>query len=312
MIRRTVVIGGSGFVGRHVVAKLVDRGHAVVVPTRNRERSRDLLPLPTVDVIGADVHDRGTLARLMEGAHAVVNLVGMLHETARDSFERAHVELPRGIVAACRDAGVGRIVHMSALGAARDAPSRYLRTKAEGEAVVTASGLAWTVFAPSVIFGRGDSFLTMLAGLMRWLPVVALAAPESRFQPVWVGDVAHCFAQAVDDPRTAGHRYELGGPRTYTLREIVEWIGETSGHVRPIVPLGRTLSSLQARALELLPVKLMTRDNLASMQVPNVTSAAFPDVFGIVPAAMEAVAAEYLAPGAIRSRYEAYRAISGR
>jgi NADH dehydrogenase len=309
---RILVLGGTGFVGRHVCAKLVDAYERVVVPTRRRETSKKLWLLPTVDVVRADVHDRPTLARWIAGANAVVNLVGILHEHGRDSFERVHVQLPAMLVELCREAGVRRLVHMSALGAARDAPSRYLRSKAEGEAVVMASDLDWTVFAPSVIFGRGDSFLNKLAQLMRWVPVLALAAPDARFQPVWVQDVAHCFAQAVDDHRTIGQRYELAGPRVYTLRELVEWIGETTGHVRPVIPLGPGLSSLQARILELVPGKLMTRDNLASMQVPNTTQAPFPSVFGIEPAALEAVAPGYLSPDAIRTRYDAYRAQSGR
>jgi NADH dehydrogenase len=304
---RIVVLGGSGFIGRHIVARLVETGYAVVVPTRRRESAKELWPLPTVDVRDANVHDRAVLARLLDGADAVVNLVGILHERGEQTFERAHVALPASIVAACRSTGVRRIVHMSALGASRDAPRRYLRSKAEGEALVVASGLDTTVFAPSVVFGRGDSFLTMLAGLLRLLPVVVLAAPDARFQPVWVGDVAHCFAHALDDPRTIGHRYELGGPRTYTLRQLVEWVGETTGHVRPVIPLGRSLSALQARVLECLPGKLMTRDNLASMQVPNVTAQPFPPVFGITPAALEAIGPTYLGPAATRSAYDGYR-----
>ena len=141
---------------------------------------------------------------------------------------------------------------------------------------------------------------------------VALAAPNARFQPVHVGDVAHCFAQAVTDDRTIGQRYELCGPKVYTLRELVEWVAETTGHLRPIVPLGPALSRLQARVLEIAPGKLMTRDNLASMSVPNVCSAPFPAVFGIEPAALEAIAPDYLAPAAARSRYDTFRAHSGR
>jgi NADH dehydrogenase len=310
--RRIALLGGTGFVGRHVAAKLVATGHSVVVPTRRRERGKDLLPLPTVELIEADLHDDAALERIVGAGDAVVNLVGILHQRGAQSFQRVHAELPARVVAACKRAGVRRLVHMSALGAAPDSPSEYQRTKAEGEARVAGSGLAWTIFRPSIIFGRGDSFLTMLARLLRMLPVVALAAPQARFQPVWVGDVAHAFAQAVDDDRTIGQRYDLAGPRVYTLRELVEWVGETSGHIRPIVPLGPGLSKLQASVLEHLPGPLMTRDNLASMQVDNVTDAPFPPVFGVAPAALEAVAPEYLAPAATHSRYEGFRAHSGR
>lgn len=307
-----LVLGGTGFVGRHVVARLVADGHRVVVPTRRRDRAREVMLLPTVTVAETDVNEPRQLAPLVAGADAVVNLVGILHEQGGATFERAHVELPRSVIAACKAAGVRRLVHMSALGAARDGPSRYQRSKGEAEALVMASGLDWTIFRPSVIFGRGDSFLNLFAKLVALVPIVALASPGARFQPVWIGDVAHCFAQAVADERTVGQRYDLAGPNVYTLRQLVEYVQRLTGHRRPIVPLGPGLSALQARLLELLPVKLMTRDNLASMQQDNVTDAPFPAVFGIAPKALESIAPEYLGPGATHSRYDEFRAHGGR
>lgn len=312
MARSILVLGGTGFVGRHVVARLSADGHRVIVPTRRRERARAIQLLPTVVVAEADVHDPAKLAALVARADTVVNLVGILHEEGGATFQRAHVELPRSVVAACKAAGVRRLVHMSALGAAADGPSRYQRSKGEAEALVMASGLDWTILRPSVIFGRGDSFLTMFAKLVALLPVVALASPGARFQPVWIGDVAHCFAHCVRDERTVGGRYDLTGPTVYTLRELVEAVGRITGHRRPILPLGPGLSSLQARALELLPVKLMTRDNLASMSRDNVAQGPFPAVFGISPRTLEAIAPEYLGPAAARSRYDEYRAHGGR
>ena len=163
-----------------------------------------------------------------------------------------------------------------------------------------------------MIFGRGDSFLSMFAKLVSLMPVVALASAGSRFQPVWIGDVAHCFAQAVDDPRTVGQRYDLCGPSAYTLRELVALVGAITGHARPIVPLGPGLSSLQARVLEMLPGPLMTRDNLASMRQDNVCDCPFPPVFGVSPASIEAIAPGYLAPASIRSPYDDFRAHGGR
>jgi NADH dehydrogenase len=268
--------------------------------------------LPTVDVVEADVHDRRRLGELVGDVDAVINLIGILHQRRDGDFRRVHVELPASIVEACKRAGVKRLIHMSALPASIDGASDYLRSKGEGEALVVASELDWTVFRPSVIFGPGDSFLGLFARLMRVLPVMALASPGARFQPVYVGDVAHCFAQSATDERTHGRRYDLCGPKAYTLRQLVEWVGEVSGHVRPIVPLGRGLSSLQARVLEMLPGKLMTRDNLASMSVDNVCSGPFPPVFGIVPATLESVAPSYLAPAAKHGRYDEFRASSGR
>ena len=311
MARRVLVLGGAGFVGRHIVAKLVTAGHQVVVPTRSRERAKHLILLPTVNVVERDVNDARALQELVDECDTLINLVGILHETGRQTFARTHVELARSSVEACKRAGVRRLVHMSALGATPDAPSRYLRTKGAAQALVEGSDLDWTVFRPSVVFGRGDSFLSLFAKLVRWMPVVVLAAPQAKFQPVYVGDVAHCFAQAVDDNATIRHRYDLCGANVYTLRELVAWVSETTGHVRPIVGLGPSLSRVQARLLELLPVKLMTRDNLASMSVDNVCHGPFPPVFRVEPATLEAIAPEYLAPAAIHSRFDPYRARSG-
>jgi NADH dehydrogenase len=225
-----LVVGGSGFVGRHLVAALVKRGARVTVPTRRRERAKHLLPLPTVEVIEADVGRAGELERLADGKDAVVNLVGVLHSRRGrpdergpndygPDFAQAHVELPQAVVRACRAAGVKRLLHMSALGADPQGPSEYLRSKGIGErAALAADDLAVTVFQPSVVFGPEDSFLNLFATLARFLPVLALACPEARFQPVYVRDVVRAFVAALDARETHGQRYTLCGPRQYTLR----------------------------------------------------------------------------------------------
>ena len=310
--QRVLVLGGSGFVGRYVVEQLAAAGHFVVVLTRRRSRASHLFLLPTVQVVEGDPHDAATLAERARDTTAVINLVGILHEAGRATFERAHVELPRLLVAACRTAGVTRMLHMSALGAASDAPSRYLRSKAEGEAVVTASGLASTIFRPSVIFGREDTFLNLFAKLARTFPVLPLAAAHARFAPIHVADVAACFVSALEDNETIGERYDLCGPNVYTLAELVRFVADTTGHPRPIVPLGPGLSALQARVMELMPGSLLTRDNLASMQVDSVCEHPFPARFGIEPAALEAIAPEYLAPSAQHSRFDLFRTHGGR
>jgi NADH dehydrogenase len=310
--QRVVVVGGSGFVGRHLVARLAAAGHDIVVPTRRRESAKHLILLPTVQVIEADVFDRVALARLLAGAHAVVNLVGILNESGRATFARSHVELARTLTAACAAAGIRRFLQMSALHADPGGPSRYQRSKGEAEAIVRSSPLAWTIFRPSVIFGPEDAFLNLFARVARLLPVIALASPNARFQPVFVGDVTHCMAQALTDDTTERQSYDLCGPVIYTLRELVRYVGEVSGADRPIVPLGARLSRLQATLLEMLPGQLMSRDNLASMSRDSVCDCPFPAIFGILPTALEAVAPEYLAPAAMRSHYAAYRAGSGR
>jgi uncharacterized protein YbjT (DUF2867 family) len=310
--QRVVVVGGSGFAGRHVVAQLAAAGHAVVVPTRRRESAKHLILLPTVEVVEMDVYDRAALARLFTGATGVANLVGILNESGRATFARSHVELVRTLTTACAAAGVRRFLQMSALHADPAGPSQYQRSKGEAEAIVKASSLAWTIFRPSVIFGPEDSFLNLFAQLARLLPVVALGSPNARFQPVYVGDVARCMTHALTDDATIGQSYDLCGPTAYTLRELVRYVGQVSGAERPIIPLGPRLSRLQATVLEMLPGPLMSRDNLASMTRDNVCDCAFPAIFGIVPTALEAIAPEYLAPAARHSPYDAYRTGGGR
>ena len=306
-ITTVCVLGGSGFIGRHVCHTLAAAGYRVRVATRDRERAKEqLILLPTVDVAVVNVHDPAQLAAFARGADAVINLVGVLHDGRGDrSFQAAHVELARKVVAACRASGIGRLLHMSALASARDAPSRYLRTKGEAEGIVRESGLAWTVYRPSVVFGPGHSFLNLFATLLRFSPVVALACPRARFQPVYVEDVAAAFVKGLADLGSFGKSYDLCGPRVYTLRELVEYVGTVTGRRRPVVGLNDALSYCQALAMELLPVKLMTRDNYYSMKVDSVCSCDFP--FGIAPAALEAVAPSYLGQRTPRARYQAFR-----
>ncbi len=305
-LMRVCVIGGSGFLGCHVVQALSARRYHVRVPTRDRERAKALFLLPTVDVMDADVHDPASLARLLRGMDAVINLVGVLHDGGGErGFEEAHVGLTRKIIAACAQAGVRRYVHMSALGADVKGPSRYQRTKGAAEALVRASALDWTIFRPSVIFGREDRFVNMFARLQKMLPVIFLARPRARFQPVYVEDVASALVTSLDSLDAYGKSYDLCGPRVYTLRELVAVIGNVSGHRRPIIGLGDTLSYLQALVLEFLPGRLMTRDNYHSMQIDNVSDQPCP--FGIHPAALEAEAPTWLAAASPRARYRAYR-----
>ncbi len=309
---RVVVLGGSGFVGSHLTAALSAAEWRAFVVTRSRARARHLLLLPTVEVLQADPQDGAAMTDLIRGADAVINLVGIVNERApRITFDRVHVELARTVVAACRTANVTRLLHMSALNADRAGPSRYLRSKGEAEEIVMGSGLAWTIFRPSVIFGREDSFLNMFAKLMRHLPVIALAAPNARFQPIHVADVANCFVRALGDDETIGKRFDLCGPKVYTLKNLVEYVGEITGLRRPVIPLGPALSKWSAGILERLPGPLMTRDNLASMQKDAVCNGALPPTFDFVPAELEAIAPMYLSPSAMHSKYDRMRARSG-
>ena len=307
-ITTVAVLGGSGFVGRHVCHALAAAGYRVRVATRDRERAKELLILlPTVEVEGVDVHDAGELAEFMRGAEAAINLVGVLHDGSGErGFQAAHVELARKVAAACRDAGVGRLLHMSALGAGPAAPSAYLRSKGEAEQIVRDAGLAWTLFRPSIVFGRDDHFLNLFAQLLKVLPVIALGSPNARFQPVFVEDVAAAFVKSLADLGSHGKRYDLCGPRVYTLRELVEFAAAASGQRRPVIGLNDPLSWLQALAMECMPVKLLTRDNYLSMKVDSVCDCPFP--FGIAPTALEAAAPAWLGPVTPRARYQQYRA----
>ncbi|MGH8765710.1 MAG: complex I NDUFA9 subunit family protein [Burkholderiales bacterium] len=310
-----LVVGGSGFVGRHLVAALAARGARVTVPTRRRDRARQLILLPTVDVVEMDPRDHRALALLAVGCDAVINLAGVLHSprgTERGpndygpAFAEAHVEIPQALVSACSEAGVKRLLHMSALGADAKAPSEYLRSKAIGEQVVLAAeDLSTTVFRPSVIFGPEDLFLNRFAMLSTLFPVLALPYPDARFQPVYVGDVARAFLAALDDRASNGRIYKLCGPKEFTLRGLVEYVCHVTGRRRLVIGLPDWAADLQAWFLEQLPGPLLSRDNLKSMQVASVCDCSFP--FGLQPVALEAAAPAWLAHVNPRERYPQLR-----
>jgi NADH dehydrogenase len=301
-----LVLGGTGFIGSHLVARLAADGRSVRLPTRREIHARHLIMLPCVDAVEADIHDEATLERLLTGTDAVINLVGVLHSRRGNpygpEFARAHVELPRKLVAACRRAGVKRYLHMSALGAAADGPSMYLRSKADGElAALSDPGLRTTIFRPSVVFGEEDHFLNLFARLQRRLPVMLLGGADARFQPVYVEDVADAFIAALENTASYGRTIELVGPKIYTLRELVQLAGQYSGHPRPVIGLPPALARLQAWLLEHAPgAPLMSRDNLDSMRRDNVGAPGS----AIMPTAVEDVAPFYLGPQVSPTGYE--------
>ena len=317
-MKKVLVLGGTGFVGSHVCQKLALLPLRITLPTRRPENAKHLQSLPTVDVLQADVHDEAALTRLVAGHDAVVNLVAILHGTEA-AFNRVHVELPQKLARACQAVGVRRVVHVSALGAALDAPSMYQRSKALGEQVLQAGALDLTLLRPSVIFGAEDKFLNVFAKLQQIFPVIPLAGADTRFQPVWVDDVAHAIVQCLQDPQTAGQIFDLCGPDVMTLRQLVEFSGKASGirhgQGRPVFGLPLALGRLQAALMALAPGEpLMSRDNLDSMAVDNVTDGHLPGLaaLGIAPASVEAVASVYLSARGKRSVFQDLRRTAGR
>ncbi len=301
-MKRILVLGGTGFVGRHLCEKAGQLQCRLTVPTRRLENAKPIQHLPWVDPLQADVHDEAALRQLLHGHDAVVNLVAILHGN-QAAFTRTHVELVGKLVRACQATGVRRIVHLSAIGTAADAPSMYQRSKAQGEAALAASGLDVTVLRPSVIFGAGDQFLNLFARLQAVFPVMPLAGGATRFQPVWVEDVAQGIVNALLRTTAAGAGAALApvieacGPDVLTLKQLVQLAGALSGHERPVLPLPMALGRLQALLMELGPGQpMMSRDNVDSLRVDNVASGRLPGLesLGVRPSAVAAVAPNYL------------------
>ena len=301
-MKNILVIGGTGFLGTAIVRELARRPASAdfcfTLPTRRRDSAKHLLVLPTVRLFDADVHDPETLARLMVGQDAVISLVGVLKggegEPYGKGFARAHVELPQKIVTAAKAVGVRRVLHVSALKAAADAPSGYLRSKAAGEAVLQKAGLDLTLFRPSVIFGPGDAFLTLFAQLAKIAPVFPLAGADARFQPVWVEDVVAAVADSLLRPESIGCTYDLCGPKQYSLRQLVSYAAAVSGHPRVVIGLPEAIAWLQAWAMEFIPNGPMTRDNIRSMRIASVCDAGCTLPFGRIATALEVIAPTYL------------------
>jgi uncharacterized protein YbjT (DUF2867 family) len=307
---KIIILGGTGFIGRHICEKLIRAGHEVTVPTRKLENARAIQTLPGLQAVVCNVHQAAQLAQAVAGHEVLINLVAILHGSEAE-FEHVHVALPVSIVAACKSGGVKRIVHISSLGAALDAPSQYLRSKGRGEQVFAESGLDVTVLRPSVVFGEGDKLLNTFAQLQQAFPVIPLACADALFQPVWVEDVAQAVVNSltskyqIDSTLRNKHAgkvsktFEITGPAKYSLRDLVALAGRCVGAERPIIALPNALARLQAAVMEHLPgPTLMSRDNLASMQSPNVASGASPGLkeLGIEASSITAIAPMYLKP----------------
>lgn len=311
---RIGILGGTGFVGRHLAAQLQQQGYQVRILTRSREAHRELLVLPTLDLVETDVHDPKKLEAALRGCHAVINLVGILNEKGHRGagFRDAHVELTRKALKACRANGIERYLHMSALTADHpEARSYYLKTKFDAEKRVqdaAKQGLRTTIFAPSVIFGPEDNFINQFAALTRWMPgLFPLACADAKFKPVYVGDVAKAFTQCLPDVHSFGKRYELCGPAVISLRELIHYIASLQGRRVKVLGLPDWLARLQAAILEYVPGKPFSKDNYESLQLDNVCREDGLGELGIHATGMDAVVPVYLQHLTTRARLDHYR-----
>lgn len=296
------ILGGTGFAGHAITADLVELGHQITILTRRRQRHRDMLVWPTLALREGDVHDPEFLKQQFRGMDAVINLVGILNERGRrgKGFERAHVELVASISKAIQATGTPRLLHMSALNASTDAPSHNLRTKARGEEIAhDVPGCEVTSFRPSAMFGERDTFTNRFAHLLKSIPwMFPLAKPDARMQPIHVDDVAQCFVRSLTRHGTFGRSYDLGGPKIYTLYEIVRFINNVIETNRRIIRLRDWQARFQASIMEWVPGKPFSMDNLRSLEVDSICRTPCPLPFGIEPRPMETVVPVYLSPAA--------------
>jgi len=300
-LRSICLLGGTGFVGTHLVSALARDGWRITVPTRNPAGAGHLAMIPTLSLVAADIHDPAQLAALCEGQYAVVNLIGILNEPGRDGsgFTRVHTEFARKLVAACRRQEVSRLLQVSALHADADrGPSHYLRSKGRAERILrdeSGPDLRVTIFQPSVIFGAGDDFINRFARLLRAIPLaLPLARPGARFAPVWVGDVVTALLCALADDATAGESYQLCGPETFTLREIVCLVRDQLHLKRAVIGLPDFVSRIQAAVCDFVPGKPFSTDNYKSLLVDSVCSVNGLARLGIRPQPLTAILPRYL------------------
>ena len=309
------VFGGSGFVGRHVVRALAKRGYRVRVAVRRPDLAGHLQPLGVVGqihAVQANLRYPDSVMAAVAGSDAVINLVGILEETGRQTFGSVQAAGAKAVAEAVARSGGARLVHMSAIGADAASASLYARSKADGEAAVLDHVPEAVIMRASIIFGPEDGFFNKFADLLKSNPVLPLACPNSRFAPVYVGDVARAFETALENDATIGKSFELCGPRVYTFKELVEDIARMLGKKRLVVGLPDALARLQAKIFGMLPVKIFTTDNYLSLQVDSVCGCNGFEELGITTHSVEGIMPLHFANKTQRRRYDALRQAAGR
>ena len=304
-----LILGGSGFVGGHLARRLAEQSHAITIATRYKPAARHLGLIPGARIRQFDPYDTDRLIEELDGQDALINLVGILNERgfSGKGFRRAHVELVDTAIQACRKAGVSRFLQMSALRAGQG-QSLYLKTRGEGEQRVRDSGLDWTLFQPSTIFGPDDSFLNRFAGLLKISPFLPLARPDARFAPVYVKDVVEAMARTLDEAECFGQTYQLCGTEIWTLKALVEWVAEQCGLKRAVIGLPDALGRMQGRVFDWVPGKPFSSDNFKSLLEDSVCDQDGFERLGIEPWGMSQKAPRWLNPGdGKQSRYQRFR-----
>ena len=314
LIKKIAILGGTGFVGQSLCNRLSKDGYKLKVPTRNREYNRDnLILLPNLELIETDIHNSDDLKELLIDCDAVINLVGILNEKRNNGkgFRKVHVELVKNLISICKVHGIRRILQISALGAdAKNGKSFYLKTKGEAEKLLRSNsvGIKTTILKPSVIFGKKDSFFNRFAKLLKICPFFfPLACYKTKFSPIYVLDVVEMIAKSINDPNSYNKSYQLCGPKTYSLKNLISFTSETLDLKCVIIPLNNTLSYIQARVFDFLPNKPFSTDNYLSAQTDSICECNDLFRYNIKPTAIEDIVPQYLAGYKYNSFYSMFR-----
>ena len=312
--KKTIAIfGASGFLGSSIVLALNQSNCRLKLFSRNKEKIKYWTVNPDIQIFDFDLDNLTQVKKDLKNTDAVINLLGILHQSKKDSFDKIHHLWPTRLANTMKDLGIKRLMHLSALGTSFKAPSLYLKSKAHGEtALLKHKDLNLTILRPSIIFGARDNFINMFKALVKWLPVIVLLSPQSKFQPIYIEDVSKALIKSLWDKKTYGKVYELGGPDVYSLKEIIKLIINSEKLHRLIIPLNKPLSYMFALSMEMFPIKILTRDNWRSMQVDNVVDIQYAITYRYSQEHLEHYLENKKNRPPMRAKYNFYRSKSGR